>query len=233
MDKIKWGTVAIAIAGAIATGGASVAVAGTSSSAHTANRASVTPGLSRVSVHPMPIMAMSFDYAKLLSQLRGKQLETTFMAGMIPHHEAAIEMALIARGRAAHGELRTTAANIVASQRHEREQMTAWLKAWYGLTPEQAIAASSPAGRRMIQMMDKEMAEHVMMLRRMPAGPEFDKMFLRMMTPHHQMAINEAQPAQDAAVHAQLLLTANTIVMNQEQEVQQMLSWLSSWYGGR
>jgi len=231
MNTAKRGALALTLVSAVAIGGSSIAAAGTSSPAASPTAASAPAA--RITVHPMPIMAMDFDYAKLLSQLRGKQLETTFMAGMISHHQAAIDMALVARKRASHAAVRAMAADIVTSQRREQQQMTGWLKAWYGLTPAQAMAQAPADARRLMRVMDQQMMHHVMMLRQMPAGPGFDKMFLQMMIPHHQMAINEAQPAQDGVVHQQLLATANAIVSSQAREVQQMLHWLAAWYGGR
>jgi uncharacterized protein (DUF305 family) len=52
---------------------------------------------------------------------------------MIPHHQAAIEMANLAPQRAAHQELTDLAADIVSSQSAELQQMNSWLWEWYGL----------------------------------------------------------------------------------------------------
>ncbi len=174
-------------------------------------------------------MPLAHPYGLVLNSLAGRQLEITFMAGMIPHHQAAIAMAKLELQRGTHAQLKTMADNIVASQQHEIDQMTNWLRDWYGLSPAQALAAAPPQASALIRAMAPAMKHDIAMLAATPAGNRFDIEFMRMMTPHHQQAIIEAQPAQDGATHTQLQLTASAIVSSQEQEVQQMLSWLMAW----
>jgi len=123
MPKLGRTAIALTAASVLAAGGGSVAVARSVDPSH-ADSVVIPAGMTHVKVHPMPMMPMSFNYAKQLSTLRGKKLEVTFLAGMIPHHRAAIDMAMMAQRRAVHPELRTMAANIVASQHHEVQQMT-------------------------------------------------------------------------------------------------------------
>lgn len=77
---------------------------------------------------PMPLLAMAYDYGRVLAGLSGRQLETTFMAGMIPHHQMAIEMAELELQRGNHPQLKRMATNIITSQRQEINQMTCWLR---------------------------------------------------------------------------------------------------------
>jgi uncharacterized protein (DUF305 family) len=88
----------------------------------------------------MPSMDMSDMAADMMAMmmqqygsLPGPRLEAVFLSLMIPHHQAAIEMANLAPQRAAHRELADLAASIVSSQSAEIQQMNGWLGAWYGL----------------------------------------------------------------------------------------------------
>ena len=52
---------------------------------------------------------------------------------MVPHHQGAIDMAMLVPDRAAHQELKDLADSITASQSDEIAKMNSWLAAWYGL----------------------------------------------------------------------------------------------------
>lgn len=179
---------------------------------------------------PMPLPSMAYDYARVLAGLSGRQLETTFMAGMIPHHQMAIEMAELELQRGSHPQLKRLATNIITSQRQEINQMTRWLRRWYRLTPQEALAQAPPRARQLLQMMDQHMQHGMDRLRSVPAGSRFDAAFMQHMIPHHQMAILESLPVQTGATHTALRQLAGDIITHQAGEVVQMLAWLTSWY---
>jgi uncharacterized protein (DUF305 family) len=74
-------------------------------------------------------LSMTADMGKLAPP----RLEAVFLIMMIPHHESAITMAKLVPDRAAHQELKDLAAQIIASQSAEIDQMNSWLASWYGL----------------------------------------------------------------------------------------------------
>lgn len=55
-----------------------------------------------------------------------------FIDAMIPHHQAAIDMATQALSRAEHAELRSMAQAIIDAQSAEIAQMKAWRSQWFG-----------------------------------------------------------------------------------------------------
>lgn len=62
----------------------------------------------------------------------GGGADRRFIEQMIPHHQAAVEMACQALPTVAHSELRQTMLNIITSQTAEIAQMMDWYQAWFG-----------------------------------------------------------------------------------------------------
>lgn len=60
---------------------------------------------------------------------------------------------------------------------------------------------------------------------------EFDQLFIDMMVPHHQGAVEMAKIAQERAEHAEIKTMANAIITGQEAEITQMKNWKQQWYG--
>lgn len=57
-----------------------------------------------------------------------------------------------------------------------------------------------------------------------------DAVFMAMMIPHHQNAVDMANLVPDRAAHSELKDLATTIVESQRSEIDEMNGWLSSWY---
>lgn len=69
------------------------------------------------------------DMSRMLEGMTGDTLDQAFLEMMIPHHQAAVEMAkyLAASSKP---ELVKLGADIITAQTKEIEQMKAWQKAW-------------------------------------------------------------------------------------------------------
>ena len=82
-------------------------------------------------------------------------------------------------------------------------------------------------------MSDMEASMMQMMLQQYGSlqGPRLDAVFMSLMIPHHQMAIDMANLAPQRAAHQELKDLASAIVSSQSAEIQEMNAWLSAWYG--
>ena len=60
---------------------------------------------------------------------------------------------------------------------------------------------------------------------------DFDQMFINMMVPHHQGAVEMAKIAQERAEHPEVKEMADAIITGQEEEITQMKAWKQQWYG--
>ena len=158
-------------------------------------------------------------------------IDEMFINMMVPHHEGAVEMALIALERAERAEIRQMAEAIIASQEAEISQMRDWKLAWYGSsdTPSMSEMPSlhgMPGMGEAGHVMD--MQAEVDALRNAPEP--FDLAFIDAMLPHHQSAIDAAQEVRNSAVHPEIRELAEGIIKEQQREVDQMLAWRAAWY---
>ncbi|MDE1161150.1 MAG: DUF305 domain-containing protein [Acidobacteriaceae bacterium] len=65
------------------------------------------------------------------------------------------------------------------------------------------------------------------------SGEKFEQRFLQSFSQHHQSAINMAQLCTEKAIHPDLKQRCQQMIASQQQEKQQMDSWLQSWYSDK
>ena len=148
----------------------------------------------------------------------GQESEVSYMNRTIPHHQSAIEVASIIRGKAVHSELRAATQKTITMQADEIGQLTNWLQEWYGQQP-----SPDPA-----MQMSKEMLNQFR-----DAEPRMaEKMFLLTMREHHQQVIDMSEKLVSSnPPHTELQQFAQKAINVQRQEQQQLGEWASSWYG--
>ncbi len=147
--------------------------------------------------------------------------EQGFIDAMVPHHQAAIDMAKVAQNKAEHPELKRLADAIVADQDREIGQMKAWRKAWYG-----SDAIPTGLGGHQMAGMDVD-------LKQLEKAQPFDRAFIDAMIPHHQSAIEMAREARTKATHPEIKQLADEIIAAQQREIDQMRAWRAQWYPGQ
>ena len=145
-----------------------------------------------------------------------------FIDRMIPHHAMAITSAQHMISDSPRPELRELADDIVGSQSQQIDQMRAWRGEWYGDPgPEYAYPGDGWSdGMRW--------DDNGMMGRGggMMGRNATDAMFLRMMIPHHQQAIQMSRQALDEAEHSELKRLAEQIIAEQSAEIELMRGYL-------
>jgi uncharacterized protein (DUF305 family) len=155
-----------------------------------------------------------------LEVLKGAEFEQSFLQQMIQHHRSAVEMAKMVPDHTQRAELRQLGEKIISTQQQEIEQMTKWLTDWYKASPKEVANEKA----------DKEMKPHMSILQA-KKDADFDKAFLEMMPKHHHMAVEMAEQAENKSTHPELKEFASKIAKNQQNEINQMKSWATSWFG--
>ncbi len=160
-----------------------------------------------------------------------------FIDEMTMHHAGAIMSSEAMISHSSRPNLRDLARRIQVSQKRQIEQMQAWRRAWYpraGAAPMAGMSMMGAGGMGMMGMnggmgMDSGRARGRGNGRM--NGDMSDRMFLRMMIPHHQLAIDMAEDALDNAEHDELKGLARETIEGQSAEITDMEGYLRDWYG--
>ena len=156
------------------------------------------------------------------SSASGQDVDGTFIAGMVPHHESAIEMAEIAQKQADHPEIKDLADQIIADQEAEIAELET--------AHERIFGEPLSAAEHEPMEMSSEMSGDTDMAALEDSKP-FDQAFIDMMIPHHRGAIEMARMEVADGEDAELIELANSIIEAQSTEIEEMNSWRTEWYG--
>ncbi len=163
------------------------------------------------------------DHSQMPSMQRlqssGEEFDAIFLAEMIEHHQGALEMSKQYLPEGKRAPLREAAERIIADQRREITQMTAWNTAWTGKAPDPELR----------QLMKADMASMQSAFTR-ECRTDCDRAFLIHMKMHHQMAVDMAKLAQERAGRPELKKLATGITASQTEEMEQFEMWLKKWY---
>jgi uncharacterized protein (DUF305 family) len=166
------------------------------------------------------------------SQMKGsfdeeRPFDLQFIDQMIVHHQGAIMSSEHMIADSERPELRQLAENIQRSQSEEIEQMRAWREQWY---PDAEPTSEMMDSTQVEGMMDSAQMDGMMgeghMQEEMMGGDTADSMFLRMMIPHHQSAIDMSEQALERAEHPELRGLAQQIIDEQTAEIGLMEGYL-------
>lgn len=144
---------------------------------------------------------------------RYNSLDVWFVRMMIPHHQQAVEMAALAPDRAADPRVRAVADRIRAAQGPEIGLLRGWLSA-RGLPAE--VPDHNHGTMRGMQSPEA--------LRQLAAarGAEFDRLFVRMMTAHHEGAVTMATDLLKVGADQTMQEFANSVATEQAVEIVRM-----------
>ena len=170
------------------------------------------------------------------------------------HHQMGIQMTTECEQKAKHDELKQLCKKMSEEQQRDIEK----LKAIPGLDSGISGGMEAQSGHDMSSMQHGDMQQHkagdmsTMQQDHMKGDPDmakmhkegmamhsnlesatgdqFDALFLKDMSKHHQQAIMMSQQCQGNAKSAELKQLCTEMASNQEQENQQMRAWLQQWY---
>lgn len=153
--------------------------------------------------------------------------DVAFARAMIPHHEQALELAALVRGRSASPVVADLAFRIDRDQVEEAGQLQGLLRAW-GEDP-------SAPGPMVMSMSGMGMASPATLdALRGANGPAFDRGWLAAMTAHHRGAVAMANDLLVATGGRSTLGEfARTVVATQQAEIEQMDRAVADYDPGR
>lgn len=146
------------------------------------------------------------------------QDDVTFLTDMVSHHAQALKMAELAPTRAADERVKTLAGRIAAAQGPEIDVMQAWLEQ-HGqprADPEAGHGDHGGHGAMPGMASSQEMTRLVA-----AKGTTFDRLFLSLMSKHHQGALKMAEEA-DGARHPVVTELLADVVVTQTVEIKRM-----------
>ncbi|MEU1852133.1 DUF305 domain-containing protein [Streptomyces sp. NPDC019990] len=143
--------------------------------------------------------------------------DVSYARMMIEHHAQALVMTDLAPQRAGATEVKRIAARIAAAQEPEIEAMKGWLKS-HGkpLKAEEHQHATMP-GMATAAQLDKLRAAE---------GKAFDRLFLTLMTTHHQGAITMAAEVKGQGNNIVIEEMADEVIAQQTSEITRMRDML-------
>ena len=211
---------------------------------------SATPALADNSqANPVPIIqpgapgeaakVLTSDEATQLASIMHTPADTNFMQGMIVHHQQALEMAMLVKGRSNNEDLVAIAGRIESSQADEMDFMTEWLSE-HG-EPLKAVGSGGHSEG------DGHHAHHMhhgsdMMGMATPAqmtqlaassGTAFDRVFLELMIRHHQGAlsmVSDLHKQPGSAYDPVMFEFTNDVVTDQTSEIERMNELLAALF---
>ncbi|MCF8522290.1 MAG: DUF305 domain-containing protein [Pontimonas sp.] len=155
--------------------------------------------------------------------------DVMFAQMMIPHHEQALDMSLIALERSTNDEVRDLAQRIYDGQGPEIEQMEKWIgdgAAMGGMSHEMPDGSMMPNDMMGGDMMnsstmagmasEEQLAELVSL-----DSPEFDILFLQLMIEHHKGALAMVQII-ETSTNSEAIALAQEISSTQNAEIDEM-----------
>ena len=158
-----------------------------------------------------------------------RPFDLQFIDQMIMHHEGAIMSSEHMISDSKRPELQKLAESIQRSQAEQVEQMQAMRKDWY---PDAERTSGMMDPNQMDEMMGDGMMEEMMeqmmggSMQETMGADATDEMFLEMMIPHHQMAVDMSEKALEDAEHPELKDLAQKIEDEQSAQIELMKGYL-------
>ena len=160
------------------------------------------------------------------SQMANMPYDLHYIDMMRMHHRQGIGMARVAERKGTTPALRAFAKKTADDQEKELLELKKHRDHWYAGQPEMDHSQMMAQMHQMPGMsghgnMKMDMQGDLAKLQA-ATGKSFDRMFLDMMIPHHQMAIDMSKEATTKAEHAEIKEMARMTVLKQQKEIAEM-----------
>lgn len=148
--------------------------------------------------------------------------DVAFATDMIPHHAQAVEMATMALAQATNAQVKTLATAIKGAQDPEINLMSGWLVGWGKKVPAGGSVTGMTGMGGSDTSMNGMMSDAEMTQLRQASGAAFDRLWVQMMTKHHQGAIQMANTELSMGQNADAKALATKIIRAQTAEIAEM-----------
>lgn len=142
---------------------------------------------------------------------KANSADRAFVAGMVPHHQSAVDMAQVALERGQSSFVKELAQDIVDSQMKELDAMQA--------ADDRLAGAGIEAGKA---EGEHGMGEEVDPAQKLKDADPFDAAFIKEMLPHHTSALPMARAELDKGGDPELRKLAQGIIDEQTREIAEM-----------
>ena len=148
--------------------------------------------------------------------------DVEYAAGMIVHHEQAVEMSdILLQADDADPEVSALAEDIRAAQQPEIEQMESWLEAW-GHEPDNDGDHDNHGGMTGDGGHDGMMSEEDLADLESAEGGDASRLFLDQMIIHHEGAVTMAEDHLEAGQNSEALELSENVISDQNAEIEEM-----------
>lgn len=135
--------------------------------------------------------------------------ESNFIEGMSMHHESAVKMSEMALKKTKNKNIVELARIIKKDQTKEIKKLKNWNSKWYRASEAVEVKKDEQGMMSMAELQNK-------------SGKEFDKVFLEMMTKHHQEGIKMANKMMPELERKEIHRFAKEMVEKQNKEIVKM-----------
>lgn len=155
---------------------------------------------------PAPAASTATDY------------DLQFIDTMTKHHQMAVTMSDMAVQKASDAKVKEFGRKGAADQKKDIDRLSAWRGQWY---PNSGDSASMQLPGASSMNMDMSHMQNT-------SGHAFDMMFVDMMIPHHNGAIEMSRDAMQKAQRQELKDFAQETIAKQEKEIAELETWKKS-----
>lgn len=153
-----------------------------------------------------------------------EEFDLRFIDAVVLHHEGAIAMAKQVLQLSQRNDLKQLAQTIITTQQSEIDQMSQWRQSWYpdaDTVPMMYDSVSGETSAMSTEMQDAMRMEGTIDI----TSADVDQQFLKVMIPHHKLALKMVKQVRGQSDRPELKEFARSMLKAQRQNVKQMKQW--------